>query len=286
MLASLLRQSRAPFRSDWTRPLRKAELLKKPFARKYKVDFEARGYRIKTIDTMAEMRQVLALRRRVFHYEFARKWISLSSDKDRFDDRADHLAIICQETSRIVGVYRLIVSGPDQIYYSDTEFNISGFIRQAGRKVELSRACIDRDYRTGTVIALLWKGLAEYAKVAQADFLFGLSSVTTTDKGVIKALHCHFEERGMVDLSFGMDPRSEYGIEGFAGINPASIEASELIPPLLKTYIKAGAKICSQPVIDRDFNCADWLTILDMRQLNQAFDRRFMKDGKSPSLNS
>jgi putative hemolysin len=282
MLATLIRQSKASLRAEWSRPLLRSS-ARRVFPRKITVDFEARGYRVKTIDTRAEMRQVLALRRSVFHYEFARKWISLSSDRDAFDDRADHLAIISQETGKIVGVYRLIVSGPDQIYYSNTEFDITRFLKHPGRKVELSRACIDRDYRTGTVIALLWKGLAEYAKTAEADYLFGLSSVTTTDKSVIKALHQHFEGRGIVDSSFGMDPRPEFVIDGFAGIEAAPGDTSSLIPPLLKTYIKAGAKICSQPVIDRDFNCADWLTVLDMRELTAAFDRRFMKDGKSLS---
>jgi putative hemolysin len=247
------------------------------------VDFVARGFRVKTIDTAAEMRQVLALRRKVFHYEFARKWISLSSDRDVYDDRADHLAIICQETGRIVGVYRLIVSGPDQIYYSSTEFDISRFVASGGRKLELSRACIDRDYRTGAVIALLWKGLAEYAKVAQIDYLFGLSSVATTDPVTIKTLHAHFQKSGLLDDTFGFVPRDGFKIKGFEGIPSGDMDPLELIPPLLKTYIKAGAKICSQPVIDRDFNCADWLTILDMRQLHAAFDRRFMKE-RSPAL--
>lgn len=277
MLASLLRQSTAPFRADWVRPLMGAR-VGRTFCRKFVVDFAARGYRVKTIETNAELRQVLSLRRAVFHYEFARKWISLSSDRDEFDAKADHLAIISQDTGKIVGVYRLIVSGPDQIYYSNTEFDISGFLRQPGRKVELSRACIDRDYRTGTVIALLWKGLAEYAKAAGADYLFGLSSVTTTDKGVIKSLHDHFETTGALDLSYGLTPRGSYAIPEFSNLSGTHAEPTELIPPLLKTYLKAGAKVCSQPVIDRDFNCADWLTILDMRQLTNAFDRRFMKD--------
>lgn len=277
MLASLFRQSTASLLPDWTRS-RANSASRRPFPRKFVVDFEARGYRVKTIDSMAEMRQVLALRRTIFHFEFAKKWISLSSDRDQFDVKADHLAITCQETGRIVGVYRLIVSGPDQSYYSSTEFDISAFLRVPGRKVELSRACIDRDYRTGTVIALLWKGLAEYAKAARADYMFGLSSVTTTDKSVIKALHDHFEGMGIVDLSHGIEPHSAYAIDDFAGVKAKGEDPVDFIPPLLKTYIKAGAKVCSQPVIDRDFNCADWLTVLDMRQLTSAFDRRFMKD--------
>jgi putative hemolysin len=262
------------------------------FPRKVEVDFTVRNFRVKTVATEAELRGVLALRKRVFHLEFAGKRVSLRSDKDPLDDVADHLAIFDttapagpfgSSTGKAIGVYRLIAgAGP---FYSDSEFDIAPLLALPGRKLELSRACIDRAHRNGVVIALLWKGLAEYAKADGTDLLFGMASLPTMDVAKIAAMHAHLVAEGRVDAALAPAPRAAYAIPGFAAALAAADAASgeRLVPPLLAAYFKAGAKICSQPVIDRAFNCADWLTALDMRQLASAYGRRFMRsDAKSP----
>lgn len=281
MLSTLLRQTVRPLVPEAIRPWTVLRGGAAAFMRKVEIDFTVRDYRVKTVDSPAELKQVLALRRSVFHYEFAKKWLSLRSDQDNFDASADHLAIFDLKANRVAGVYRLITSHTGAPFYSDTEYDIGSFLATPGVKLELSRACIDKDYRNGIIIGLLWKGLAEYAKAAQADFLFGLSSVTTVDVPEIARLHRWFEEQGLVDLSHGIAPRARYRIDGFDAVlaatpDPGAAQADS-VPSLLKTYLKAGAKVCSRPVIDRDFNCADWLTVLDMRTLTQSFDRKYRK---------
>lgn len=285
MLSTLIRENMSLFLPD-ALPL---PFLggRREFQRKIKVDFTARDYRVKTVDSQAEFKQVLGLRRSVFHYEFARKWISLKSDKDAFDDVADHLAIFDEKTGKIAGVYRLIPSQISRKFYSSTEFDISSFLATAGNKLELSRACINKEYRNGVVISLLWRGIAEYAREAGTDFLFGLSSMTGVDPKTIAIVHKYFRDKGLEDMSYGITPRAKYRIEGFESIlNTVTGQADAyqgqdvagMIPPLVKTYIRAGARVCSLPVIDRDFNCADWLTILDMRKLAGAYDKKYMRE--------
>lgn len=272
MLATLIRQTVAPLLPEWSRPRPRS------YDRKVAVDFTVRDYRIKTVDSIDEFRQVLALRRKVFHLEFAKKRISLRSDKDAFDAGADHLAIFDQKQGRLAGVYRVIPSQVDRPFYSATEFDISKLLLIPGRKVELSRACIDRDYRNGIVIALLWKGIAEYAKAAGTDYLFGLSSINTVDVKEIAAIHKHFESSGILDMTTGITPTAPYRIAGIeSALASVDVADATLVPSLFKTYLKAGAKVCSLPVIDRAFQCADWLTVLDMRRLTGAFDRKFMQ---------
>lgn len=247
------------------------------------VDFTVRDYHVKTIENRAELKQVLALRRSVFHYEFAKKWISLKSDQDEFDQVADHVAIFDRKAGRIAGVYRLIASSGEGKFYSDTEFEIGGLLQVPGLKLELSRACIHRDYRNGVVINLLWKGIAEYIKASGADYLFGLSSINTTDKLEIARIHRYFEQKGLVDLSHQVRAREGFRIEGFDSVAiPEENDDPIEIPSLFKTYLKAGAKICSQPVIDRAFNCADWLTMLNLQTMAASFDRKFMKEPERP----
>jgi putative hemolysin len=286
MIAALLRQTLMPLPPVLVRPrqlLRAGRPDINTFARKIEVDFSVRDYQVKTIATPAELKRILGLRREVFHYEFARKWLSLKSDFDAFDLAGDHLAIFDRKAGKVAGVYRLIPSTFSRRFYSSTEFDVDQLLHSPGTKLELSRACISREYRNGIVIGLLWKGVAEYAKAARADYLFGLSSITTMDVSRLATIHRSFEERGLTSEQFRITPRAPYAIEGFGQVlartpattDPAAVDA--LVPSLLKTYIKAGAKVCSQPVIDRDFNCADWLTVLDMRGLTASFDRRFMR---------
>ena len=281
MLSTLLRQTMRPLVPEAMRPWTVLRGGAAAFERKVEVDFTVRDYRVKTVDGPAELKQVLSLRRSVFHYEFAKKWISLRSDQDNFDAHADHLAIFDQKAGRVVGVYRLITSHTGGPFYSASEYDVSGFLQTPGVKLELSRACIDKDYRNGIVIGLLWKGLAEYAKNAGIDYLFGLSSVTTVDVAEIARLHRWFENQGIVDETYGITPRAKYAIDGFDSVLSATPDqdaaAADNVPSLLKTYLKAGAKVCSRPVIDRDFNCADWLTVLDMRTLASSFDRKYRK---------
>jgi putative hemolysin len=63
-----------------------------------------------------------------------------------------------------------------------------------------------------------------------------------------------------------------------ANAEPSVDDVAQTVPPLVKTYIRAGARVCSQPVIDRDFNCADWLTVLDMKRLTGSYDRKYMQE--------
>ena len=96
------------------------------------------------------------------------------------------------------------------------------------------------------MISLLWRGIAEYAKKAGTEHLFGLSSITTVDVKRIAEIHRHFAEKDLIQYEFGITPRRKYRIDQFeqvfANTRSVSADSIEAMPPLFKTYIKAGAK--------------------------------------------
>jgi len=47
------------------------------------------------------------------------------------------------------------------------------------------------------------------------------------------------------------------------------------MPPLIKVYLKAGARICGAPAWDPDFNTADFPIFLDVSQMDQRYRRHF-----------
>ena len=80
MLSTLVRDNVAPLVPEFIRPWTILRGGANDFVRKVEVDFKVRDYRVKTVESPTELKQVLALRRSVFHYEFAGKWLSLRSD--------------------------------------------------------------------------------------------------------------------------------------------------------------------------------------------------------------
>jgi putative hemolysin len=46
------------------------------------------------------------------------------------------------------------------------------------------------------------------------------------------------------------------------------------IPPLFKVYLDMGAKVCSEPAIDREFGVVDFLIVLDVERLSDRTRRR------------
>ena len=49
-------------------------------------------------------------------------------------------------------------------------------------------------------------------------------------------------------------------------------------PPLVKGYLRLGAKICGAPAWDPDFNTADFLTLLRLTDINARYARHFLGD--------
>ena len=64
-------------------------------------------------------------------------------------------------------------------YYSAREFDFAPFESVRGELLELGRACVDKAHRNQTVLALLWRGIAEYAARRDARYLTGCSSLTS-----------------------------------------------------------------------------------------------------------
>lgn len=238
-------------------------------------------YTVKTAETRKEKLQAYCLRYDVFHKEYMGKKFPIGFDRDRFDNYADHLVIIDERTKKVVGTYRFICSEFSTEFYSADEFDLSGFIAQDGIKLELSRACIAPAYRKGIVMALLWKGLGEYMKQTKARFLFGCSSVQTVETLEIFKILNYLQSQNFSSDDYKVRPTKPYSIGEFDSLrryykyNCETAEQMEL-PPLMKAYFRAGAKVLGEPALDRKFRCTDFFTVLDVSQLTESVRRRFV----------
>lgn len=193
-------------------------------------------------------------------------------DADDFDSLCDHLIVRDLDTLRVVGTYRILP--PDRAraigrLYAEREFDLSRLRHLAPAMIEVGRSCVHRDYRTGSTILLLWAGLARYLRAGGFHHLIGCASVPLADGGRTAA-------RVRLDLQRYLTP-AEYRVFPRLPFPFGRLEAAELaeMPPLLKGYLRVGARICGEPAWDPDFNTADFLVWLSLDNLHPRYARHF-----------
>lgn len=244
--------------------------------------FENSRYIVKTAENGEELKKVLQLRYQVFYQEVLDKTNALQLDVDKYDFICDHLIIIDKASNETVGTYRFNCSRFSNEFYSSKEFNIRRILAMDGHKLEVGRACVHEKFRNSAVIVLLWKGIREYIVATGARYLFGCSSIQTMELDRISAVWHYFHENGFTNTTFNVVPRNKYRIKNLEQAirrNRQDYEevSQNLIPPLLKFYLKAGACVCGRPVIDRAFKCADFFTLFDTSNLTKQIEKKFGK---------
>jgi putative hemolysin len=193
-------------------------------------------------------------------------------DEDQYDRCCHHLLVELANTGRVVGTYRLMTKkmAGARGFYSASEFHLDAlppWIVEEG--VELGRACVAPDHRTGRVIYLLWKGIAQYLAYNRLRYLFGCCSLPATDPGQGLALHLQLAREGRV-------------LDGFISRATPSCSCRDAVlsqdqisvPPLFKMYLNMGARVCSEPAIDREFGVIDFLIVLDVERLDERTRKR------------
>ena len=222
-----------------------------------------------------ELEAIQRLRFDVFSTEYEAKVSDEGSniDRDAFDAWCEHLMVKDMGTDEVVGTYRVLT--PYQAkraggYYSESEFDLAGLGNIKNSLVEFGRACIHPQYRNGSVLMMLWSGLAEIVKQGRYEHVFGCASVSLRDDGVTAATVW----RNVKD-SIGQDgapvvtPLHRYPVEMLDSDLPAEI------PALLRGYLRLGTRVCGEPAWDPDFNTADFPMLLSISQMGTRYRRHF-----------
>ncbi len=267
-----------------------ASLIAKPylfainrFEVKVRLFIEKENFIIKTAENDFELEQVLRLRHDVFILEMLNKKRLFGIDIDKYDMMCDHLLIIEKKTGLYVGTYRLNSDLYSDEFYSEKEFNLGKLMDVPGLKLEIGRACIHREYRKSNMMGLLWEGIYAYMMLMNARYVFGCSSIMTTNPLEIGMVHRYLVDRGYTSFEMGASPRKKYQIRNLdtyvemaskMNLQEIDARAEKLVPKLIKDYLQFGAKLYGEPALDRSFQCIDVLTMLDLSFLNNAYKER------------
>lgn len=229
--------------------------------------------------SLADLREVQALRYRVFNVELGEGLEDAHAtglDADAFDACSHHLRIRHTSTGEVVGTYRLLtaelVAGGDA-FYSAREFDLSGLPAEIPRRgVELGRACIAREHRGHSLLALLWRGIATYLLDHDKRYLFGCASLPDDDPSAALRAYRVLRRRRQLHEGFEVKPRPGFEVTG--GDRRAAMVPTEL-PDLLEAYLSLGARICGPPAADREFGTNDFFVLLDLEEVDEHILRRF-----------
>ncbi len=242
--------------------------------------------------TKAEVRQAQKVRYKVFYEELGaianRRTKLRKRDKDRFDRYCDHLLVIERIANKenIIGTYRLLQDKRARLcggFYTQSEFNISPMIQENRNQkfLELGRSCILKEHRSKRAIELMWQGLWAYVLDNQFDILFGCASFQGTGIEHHKASFSWLAQHAKLADHENCSALSKTGIDlqsfsSDANDDPRRVLAG--LPPLLKGYLRVGAKVGSHAVIDHQFKTIDVLVALKVADIAPRYLTHYGKD--------
>lgn len=195
-------------------------------------------------------------------------------DQDHFDTYCHHLLVRDATTRQIVGYTRILTDDRAQRaggFYSQREFDISPVLTLPGRFMEMGRTCVHPDYRNGATISVLWSGLAAFIAEHDIDYLIGCASIPLGEEGrQAQALYAELSPRFLISEKLRVRPLTPLPWPAESG------GGNCVLPPLLKGYLRLGARIGGEPCLDPDFNVADLFILLSRRDLDRRYARHFL----------
>jgi putative hemolysin len=230
-----------------------------------------------------EVREAQRLRFRVFAGEMGARLSPPAGtpeghDADAFDPHCEHLLVRTADTpaapGRLVGTYRVMMPAAARRlghYYTETEFDLAPLQRLRPYMAELGRSCVDAEFRSGGVILLMWSKLAEFMNANGVAAMIGCASIPMADGGHAAAsLWHHLKDQHLVPEAERVEARLPLPVQALR--SDVDVEP----PPLIKGYLKCGARLLGAPAWDPDFNTADLPMLLRLADLPDAYRRRFL----------
>lgn len=244
----------------------------------------------------AEIEAAQEIRYRIFYDELGAR-SSLHHidrrDADRFDPLCDHLLVFDHSLAgpdhrRIVGTYRLLrqeMAAAAGGFYSEDEFELRGLAARhpERRFLELGRSCVLPEYRSKRTIEALWQGIWAYLSHYRIDVMVGCASFP----GIDPAAHAE----ALTYLAHHCRTASDWDVRAVAGrfhpmklmpidaVNPKAAIAA--MPPLVKGYLRIGARIGDGCVIDRDFATVDVFIVMPVKEIAARYITYYAGDGQS-----
>lgn len=221
--------------------------------------------------------RALRLRYEVFNLELG-EGLALSVvtglDEDPFDSAMQHLVLVDLDSGEVVGTYRVQTMANAQASglgsYSAQEFDLTPILPILPQATECGRACLAPTHRNARALLQLWLGLGAFLNLFDQRYLFGCCSITTKDPLVGWWALETLRRQGHVREGPRVRATPRFTCEGQEreadpGLSASGRAEDYPLPKLFRIYLRLGAKVLSEPALDRDFGTVDFLVMLDAR---------------------
>ena len=253
---------------------------------------KVRDFEVRLTRNKEERKMVRQLRYQVFVEEegagTTEEQRALGEEYDAYDRYAEYMAVF--HNGRVVGTYRIIDRNAAEKmggFYTENEYNISKIKKYDGNIVEMSRACVAKEYRENAlVMRLLWAGLGEMIMRRKIEILFGVASFVGVKpvKSAQAISYLYYNHLTPLRL------RATVLSEKFAdGVNPKmsrmnilprdfvdEADAKAEMTPLIKGYLRLGATFGRGVFIDKPFNSYDVFVMIETRKMNATYQKHFL----------
>jgi putative hemolysin len=235
----------------------------------------------------ADVREAQRLRYAIFAGEMKARLAAPAGtppgcDADHFDEYCDHLLVRVRDAdgelpARLVGTYRVL--NPDGArraggYYSESEFDLRPLAPLRPAAVELGRACVDPDWRSGGVIMALWSALGSYMTRHRLETMFGCASIGVADGGALaRRIWRQLCGNHLASAEWQVRPLAPLPLADDVRDPPGSLRD---LPPLIKGYVRAGARVLGPPAFDPAFNTADLPIMMRLADLPARYAKQFL----------
>ena len=265
-----------------------AELLGSPASNAEIVKVVAGDFEVRLAQNDAEIEAAQALRYRVFYEEMTAEpspeMAALHRDFDAFDTVCDHLLVLDRRRGDgpegIVGTYRLIrraAAARMGRFYSSAEYDIQPMIDYPAEVLELGRSCIEKDARNTATMQMLWRGIALYSYHYNIQVMFGCASFPGADPSqhlqAFSYLYQHHLAPPEIRVRAVADRYVNMNVLEPGSYDPRA--AARQLPPLVKGYIRAGARFGEGAFVDHAFNTTDVCVVLPVERIAARYSERF-----------
>ena len=194
-------------------------------------------------------------------------------DIDKYDDRCHHFILYDLNNGDLVCVFRaLLFKRTNKICdsYSAQFYDLEPLKSYIGNMLEIGRFCIDENSKDPNILRLAWYSLSRFMMQEKVKVIFGCTSFEGVNKTSHIAAFTLLKEKFLTSLAIRpiVDARSvfEYAKDlKFEQFDHAS--ALKNLPPLLRLYLKLGAKVSNSAVVDYDLKTIHVFTLYHNNQL-------------------
>lgn len=256
------------------------------FAQRPQILGRSGSLEVRLAQTAAEVRLAQKVRFRVFYREGKAipnpaRLVS-RRDVDAYDAICDHLLVIDHaarsKRPAVVGTYRLLrqsVAEKHGGFYSAAEFDIGPLLARHSHLqfLELGRSCVLAPYRNKRTVELLWHGVWAYVLQNRFDVMIGCASLDGTEPSRLSLplSFLHHYARAPEAWRARALPHRRVAMNHLPKEAVDTREALRQLPPLIKGYLRLGATVGDDAVIDREFGTTDVLVVLPVSHIKERY---------------